>query len=280
MTVDALPTTRRRRLPPKVLPRLTLLVAFVAVMVIGGWLWPLDPEFQSFGSILEPPSWEHPFGTDALGRDVLARIFAGATPSLVVALVVGLLSGAVGITLGAIGGYFGGWLDALIGRIVDYFLTIPPFFFILALVALFGADTTRTAAIVGLTLWPGIARLVRAEFLTLREREFVSAARFLGVPTWAMITTEILPNAVQPALVQSAVNAARGVLIVASLGFLGLTDPEAIDWGSMISGTLRVSVSAWWALLIPGLAVTALVALLNSIGDAFAEGRALIGANE
>ncbi len=246
-----------------------LFLLLVAGLAIAGLSLPESYFLPDYSAIERPPSLAHPFGTDALGRDVLLRIALGAPTSLMVGLLVAGVSAVLGIAGGSLAGYLGGWVDALISRITDYFLTIPPFFFVLVAVAILGASTVGSSVIIGVALSAATARQVRAQFLSLRHREFVAAARLIGMSTPAVIFREILPNAIQPAVVQSALNAASGVLIHAGLGFLGLADPNIAEWGGLISENFARGLSAWWAIIAPGIAVTILVVGFTSLGDQF-----------
>lgn len=239
----------------------------VAGLAVAGFVLPEEYGLPDYAAIQQPPSLTHIFGTDALGRDMLVRIMRGAPTSLLVGASVAIVSAVLGIAGGALAGYRGGWVDALIGRITDYFLTIPPFFFVLVAVAILGASTFNSSIIIGVALSAATARQVRAQFLSLRHREFVSAARLVGMSTPGIIFLEILPNAVQPAIVQSALNAAAGVLIHAGLGFLGLSDPNVAEWGGMISENFARGLSGWWAIIAPGVAVTVLVVGFTALGD-------------
>ena len=243
------------------------LLLITALMAAAGLLLPESAFAPDYSAIQQAPSLAHPFGTDALGRDVLMRVLKGAPTSLLVGGVVALFSALLGIAGGAAAGYLGGWVDAVVSRLTDYFLTIPPFFFVLVAVAILGASTLNSSLIIGIALAASTARQVRAQFLTLRQREFVASARLIGMSTPAIIFSEILPNAIQPAIVQSALNAAAGVLIHAGLGFLGLSDPNVAEWGAMISENFARGLFGWWSILAPGVAVTMLVVGLTTVGD-------------
>lgn len=244
-----------------------ILLALTALMAAVGLMLPESAFAPDYGAIQQPPSAAHPLGTDGLGRDVLMRVLKGAPTSLLVGVVVALTSALLGIAGGGAAGYLGGWTDALVSRLTDYFLTIPPFFFVLVSVSILGASTLNSSLIIGIALAASTTRQVRAQFMTLRQREFVAAARLIGMSTPAIIFSEILPNAVQPAIVQSALNAAAGVLIHAGLGFLGLSDPNVAEWGAMISENFARGLFGWWGILAPGVAVTILIVGLTTLGD-------------
>lgn len=243
------------------------LLLLMIAMAARGLTLPASALAPDYGAIQQAPSWRHLLGTDALGRDMLQRILHGAPTSLLVGMVVALVSATLGITVGALAGYFGGWVDALLSRVIDYFLTIPPFFFVLVSVAILGASTLNSSLIIAIALAAPVARQARAQFLTLREREFVASARLIGMSDSAIIFSEILPNAMPPAIVQSALNAAAAVLIHAGLGFLGLSDPNVDEWGAMIAENFARGLFGWWSIMAPGVAVTLLVIGLTTLGD-------------
>jgi len=242
-------------------------LGLIALMAIGGHFMPESAVAPDYSALQQPPSLAHPFGTDSLGRDMLLRVIDGAPASLLVAVTVAIVSCVLGIAGGAAAGYFGKWVDIVISRTIDYFLTIPPFFFVLVSVFLLGASTFHSSLIIGIALSAPTARQVRAQFLTLRQREFVASARLIGMSTPAIIFFEILPNAIQPAIVQSVMNAAAAVLIHAGLGFLGLSDPNIAEWGAMIAENFAHGLFGWWSILAPGIAVMLLVLGLTALGD-------------
>lgn len=244
-----------------------LVLLAIAALAVAGLFLPESAVAPDYGALQQPPSLAHPFGTDSLGRDMVMRVIEGASASVMVALLVAFYSAALGIAGGAAAGYLGGWADAIISRTIDYFLTIPPFFFVLVAVFLLGASTLHSSVIIGIALSAVTARQVRAQFLTLRGREFVASAKLIGMSTPAIIVSEILPNALQPAIVQSVLNAAAGVLIHAGLGFLGLTDPNTAEWGGMIAENFARGLFGWWSILAPGVAVMCLVLGLTTLGD-------------
>lgn len=245
---------------------LLVLLAMMVLAVVGLFL-PESAVAPNYSALQQPPSLAHPFGTDSLGRDMVMRVIEGSSASVMVALLVASCSAVLGIAGGAAAGYLGGWVDAVISRTIDYFLTIPPFFFVLVTVFLLGASTLHSSLIIGIALSAVTARQVRTQFLTLRGREFVASARLAGMSTPAIIVSEILPNALQPAIVQSVLNAAAGVLIHAGLGFLGLTDPNMAEWGGMIAENFARGLFGWWSILAPGAAVMCLVLGLTTLGD-------------
>ena len=181
-----------------------------------------DPGAINISLQLQPPSWSYPLGTDDLGRDVLARILYGARISLLVGFVAVGIATTIGILLGSLAGYYGGWVDSLIMRFVDIMLCFPSFFLILAVIAFLEPSIWNIMIIIGLTGWMGVARLVRAEFLSLRERDFVVAARALGAKDGRIIFRHILPNAISPVLVSATLGVAGAILTESALSFLGI----------------------------------------------------------
>lgn len=265
MTTDS-PSTARFR-PGTWLSLGAILLAVSVAMAAAGLLLPASAFAPDYSAIQQAPSLAHPLGTDGLGRDMFMRVLKGAPTSLLVGVVVALTSALLGIVGGGAAGYLGGWVDVVINRLTDYFLTIPPFFFVLVAVSILGASTVNSSLIIGIALAASTTRQVRAQFMTLRQREFVAAARLIGMSTPRIIFSEILPNAIQPAIVQSTLNAAAGVLIHAGLGFLGLSDPDVAEWGAMISENFARGLFAWWGILAPCIAVTILIVGLTALGD-------------
>ncbi len=247
---------------------LMVVAALVVVATLAPWLAPFDPNAIDVKSILLPPSWTHPFGTDELGRDVYARMIHGARVSLQVGFVAAGLATLVGVFLGALAGYYGGWLEAGIMRFTDMMLCFPTFFLILAVIALLDPNILNIMAVIGLTSWMGVARLVRAEFLTLKEREFVLAVRSLGAGDARIIFRHILPNAMAPVLVALTLGVAGAILTESGLSFLGLgVQPPEPSWGNILSqGKDNIEI-AWWLSLFPGLAILVTVLGYNLLGE-------------
>ncbi len=219
-------------------------------------------------NILMPPSSTHFFGTDDLGRDVFSRMMWGARISLVVGFVSVGISSLIGITLGAIAGYYGRFVDMIIMRFVDIMLCIPGFFLILAVIAFLGPNIFNIMLIIGLTSWMGIARLVRAEFLSLKEREFVLGARASGASDFRIIFIHILPNALAPVFISAVLGVAAAVLLESSLSFLGLgVQPPTPSWGNILAdGKANIEI-AWWLSFFPGLAILITVLGYNLLGE-------------
>jgi len=245
--------------------------AIVAVMFLLAVLAPLlagDPGAIDISRRLQPPSWQFPLGTDDLGRDVLARILYGARISLLVGFVAVGIASLIGIVLGALAGYYGRWVDGLLMRFVDIMLCFPTFFLILAVIAFLEPSIWNIMIIIGLTGWMGVARLVRAEFLSLRERDFVQAARALGASDGRLIFRHILPNALSPVLVSATLGVAGAILTESALSFLGIgVQPPTPSWGNMLIAGKQTLGTAWWLSAFPGLAILVTVLGYNLLGE-------------
>jgi peptide/nickel transport system permease protein len=239
----------------------------MVVAIFAGAIAPVDP-FASVGAPLTPPSRAHVLGTDDLGRDLLAGIARGARTSLLVVVSVTALTAVIGVTIGAVAGYRAGSTDDVLMRLTEFVQVVPRFFLAVLVIALFGPGLDRLALVLGLTSWPAIARVVRAETLTLARREFVEAAHALGAPAWRVLARHVMPNALPAAIVVVSVNAGTVILMEAGLGFIGLGDPQAISWGYLANNAQRFLRVAWWMALFPGLAIALAVLGLNLLGDA------------
>lgn len=246
--------------------------ALVAVMSLGAvlapWIAPYDPNAINVNAMLLPPSAAHPLGTDALGRDVLSRILFGGRVSLWVGFVAVGISTAIGVALGLISGYFGKLVDEIIMRGVDVMLCFPSFFLILAVIAFLEPSLFNIMAVIGVTSWMGVARLVRAETLGLKQRDFIRAARAAGAGPGRIILRHVLPNALSPVLVSATLGVAGAILVESSLSFLGLgvQAPEP-SWGNMLTEGKEVLGVAWWLSVFPGLAILFTVLGYNLLGE-------------
>lgn len=228
----------------------------------------IDPSAIDVSKSLLPPSWEHPLGTDDLGREVLVRMLYGARISLLVGFVAVGISTLIGVVCGALAGYYGGWIDALIMRFVDIMLCFPTFFLILAVIAFLEPSIWNIMIVIGLTSWMGVARLIRAEFLTLRQRDFVLAAQALGATDLRLIFRHILPNALAPVLVSATLGVAGAILTESALSFLGIgVQPPTASWGNMLIIGKQTLGSAWWLSVFPGLAILITVLGYNLLGE-------------
>ena len=229
---------------------------------------PYDPSHLDAWHVLLPPSARHWFGTDELGRDVLTRVIYGARVSLKVGFVAVGIAVLIGTAVGLVAGFYGGWLDSLLMRLVDIMLCFPTFFLILAVIAMLEPSIWYIMIIIGLTGWMGVARLVRAEVLTLREREFVLAARGLGASDLRIIVRHILPNALSPVLVTATLGVAGAILTESALSFLGIgVQPPTPSWGNILTAGKDYIEFAWWLSLFPGLAILITVLAYNLLGE-------------
>jgi peptide/nickel transport system permease protein len=243
----------------------------VLVMFLLALVAPLlgrDPGAIDIAQRLQSPGWAHPMGTDDLGRDVLIRILYGARISLLVGFVAVGIATAIGIVLGALAGYYGRWVDALLMRFVDIMLCFPTFFLILAVIAFLDPSIWNIMIIIGLTGWMGVARLVRAEFLSLRERDFVLAARAIGASDARIIFRHVLPNALSPVLVSATLGVAGAILTESALSFLGIgVQPPTPSWGNMLIAGKQTLGTAWWLSVFPGVAILVTVLGYNLLGE-------------
>ena len=251
---------------------LILLGCVVLLAAAAGFYEPVDP-LRRAGEPLTWPfqSWETPLGTDQLGRDILAGILHGARISLLIGVVATVISIAIGVLIGALAGYFGGWVDDVLMRVTEAFQTIPNFVLLLALVAILGSSIENIVLAIGIVSWTAPARLARAEFMSLRRREFVDAVRNLGVGDAAIIFREILPNALPPVVVYASVIMALAILLESALAFLGLGDPNYASWGNMIGQGRAVLRTAWYVCAIPGIAIVLTVLSFSLLGEGLTE---------
>ena len=228
---------------------------------------PFDPFEIDLKEKFSPPNLTHLMGTDEFGRDIYSRIVWGTRVSLIIGVGTSLIAFVIGVSLGAISGYFGGKTDAVIMRVVEIFMTLPTFFLILTIVAIFGSNLLNVLILIAITRWPSTARLIRAQFLTFKQRDFVEAARGLGASKSRIIFSEILPNAIFPGIVDISMRSAGAIMIEASLSFLGLSDPNYISWGRMLNWAIHYLRQGWWVSVFPGIAIAITVLAFNLIGD-------------
>jgi len=252
-------------------PAMTGLV-IVAVLFIAAafapWLAPFDPQVIDTWNILQPPTWAHPFGTDSLGRDCLSRMIYGARISLLVGIVAVGIATLVGSILGALAGFYGGWIDLLLMRFVDVMLCFPTIFLIMAVIAFLEPSIWNIMVVIGLTGWMGVARLVRAEFLSLKTRDFVLAARIIGASDLRIIFSHILPNAAAPVLVSATLGIGSAILVESALSFLGIgVQPPTPSWGNMLTEGKDNLEIAWWLSFFPGMAILITVLGYNLLGE-------------
>jgi peptide/nickel transport system permease protein len=242
------------------------IILFVAIF--APLLSPYDPNYIDINSILLPPSFDHLMGTDGLGRDVLSRMLYGARISLFVGFVAVGIATLIGIFLGSIAGFYGGWLDSIIMRLVDIMLSIPSFFLILAVIAFLTPSIWNIMIVIGLTSWMGVTRLVRAEFLSLRQRDYVLASIVMGTSNTKVIIKHLLPNSLTPIIVSSVLGIASAVLIESGLSFLGLgVQAPTASWGNILTDGKEYIQFGWWLSLFPGLAILVTVLGYNLLGE-------------
>ena len=253
-------------------------IMIIAVMVLGAIFAPLVATHDPLEMDLSPegrlqgPSWEHFFGTDNLGRDVFSRMIYGSRISLSVGFIAVIISLVIGIMLGGLSGYYGGWVDGLIMRVVEVMYCFPTFFLIMIVITFLGPSIVNVMVVIGLTSWAGLCRLVRAEFLTLRERDFVYSAKVQRVPDGRIIFRHILPNAMAPVYVSATLSVGAAILIESALSFLGLgVQIPTPSWGNILTSGKNYIDYAWWLTLFPGLAILLTVLSFNLVGEGLRE---------
>ena len=257
---------------PTFVAGLAILSFFVAMALFAGWLFPSDPQDMVAQPLLWPgDDAAYPLGSDSLGRDVLAQLVYGTRASLLVGVASAAIGLAIGMVVGSAAGYFGGRVDTLLMRLVELFQTTPTFLLVIVIVAIREPSLSTIALAIGLASWPTVARLVRAQFRSLRESDFVMAARSLGYSSTRIIVQEILPNALPPVIVAASVMIANAILTEAGLSFLNMRDPNVISWGGMIGDGREQLRSAWFLTALPGAAIAAAVLSLNLVGDGLNE---------
>ncbi len=234
-------------------------------------LFPFSPWDMRGGPFMHPGEMDFLLGSDSLGRDVAAGIAYGARVSLLIGAVSTAVAVLVGITLGAVAGYAGGMIDDAIMRFTEFFQTVPSFLLAVVLVAIFSPSLSSIVAAIAIVSWPPVARVIRAEFLSLRSREFVQAAEVLGRSRTAIVFREILPNALSPIIVLASLMVASAILLESGLSFLGLGDPNMISWGFMIGAGRSVIRLAWWMSVFPGVAIFLTVLALNLVGEGLSD---------
>ncbi|OGV73178.1 MAG: peptide ABC transporter permease [Methylophilales bacterium RIFCSPHIGHO2_02_FULL_57_10] len=245
-----------------------IIASILLLAVLAPAIAPFDPDAIDVKSILLPPSSSHWMGTDSLGRDVFSRMLFGARISLLVGFVAVGIATAIGVVLGAISGFYRGWVDVFVMRLVDVMLSIPTFFLILAVIAFLTPSIWNIMIVIGLTSWMGVTRLVRAEFLSLREREFVLSAQTLGAKNSRLIFRHLLPNSLTPIIVSFVLGVASAVLVESGLSFLGLgVQPPQASWGNILTDGKEYIQFAWWLSLFPGLAILLTVLGYNLLGE-------------
>ncbi len=262
-----------RRAPTAVVAAAVLGLVCLAALT-APWLAPHDPREQVLERRLFPPAWTaggnwaFPLGTDHLGRDILSRLIYGSRISLLVGITAVVISGLLGVTLGLLAGYYGGRLDALIMRMVDVQLAFPFILLAIAIIAVLGPGLRNVIVVLGVAGWMVYARVVRGQVLALKEKEFVAAARALGVPNRVIIPRHLLPNVLTPVIIVATFAVATTIITEASLSFLGLGVESIIPtWGSMLADGRAYIGRAWWLTTFPGLAILFTVLSINVLGD-------------
>ncbi|MFV0462067.1 MAG: ABC transporter permease [Nostocoides sp.] len=243
-----------------------MILVFAAIAVFAPALAPYDP-FQVSRDVLQAPSAAHLLGTDDVGKDILSQLIYGARVSLFVGLATGLGSLVVGVIVGGIAGYVGGWVDNVLMRIAEVFQVMPAMLIAIVIVAVIGRSVFLTALAVIIAVWPQSARIVRSQFISLRNTEFVDAARISGTPVLRIILVEILLVAFPPIIVQAALDVGRGMLLEAGLSFLGLGDPNTSSWGGLLRDAQPYLSDAWWFSIPAGICIALMVLSFNLLGD-------------
>jgi peptide/nickel transport system permease protein len=247
---------------------LVIALLFLGVAIVAPLVAPYGPDQQSLGDRLHPPSPQHLFGTDDLGRDILSRVMLGAQISLRVGVLAVLIALVTGTTLGLLAGYLGGWVDGIFMRGLDIVLAFPSTLLAIGIVAMRGPGLEMALVAIGIVNIPVYARLARSMTLSVKEREYVMAARCLGVPGPRIVGRHVLPNSLTPLIVQATLGIATAIIEAAGLGFLGLgAQPPAPEWGLMLTNGRAFLINAPWAMIFPGLAIMLTVLAFNLVGD-------------
>ena len=242
------------------------------IVVLAGFFGPVLYQTDPWAFVTRPFLWpgdrtDFPLGSDYMGRDVLAGLIHGARVSLLIGIAATAAALGIGLLVGALAGYFRGWIDDVLMRFTEVFQTIPNFIFVIVLVAIFKPRIETIVVTIGIVSWPPIARLVRAEFLSLREREFVQSCIVVGMSEPRIILTQVLPNCLAPVIVLASIMVATAILIEAGLSFLGLGDPNVMSWGKMIGDARDSLRTAWYLSAIPGVAILLTVLSINLVGE-------------
>ncbi|HEY0286210.1 MAG TPA: ABC transporter permease [Pseudomonas sp.] len=262
------PALRRFVRNPTALAGLVFLIVITLLALTAPLLYPGDPLDMEADALLWPgQDWHYPLGTDALGRDVMAGVVHGGRVSLLVGILASLFGVLLGLSIGAMAGYFGGKIDYALQRLIEIFQTMPSFVLLVALVAIAQPSVSTLIFAIGVISWPTVARLVRAEVRSIREREYILAARSVGYTHLRIIVLEVLPNILPTLIVTASIMVASAVLMESALSFMGLGDPNQVSWGSMIGSGREQIRTAWYLTAIPGFAIFLTVLAFNLIGD-------------
>ncbi len=260
----------RFRRQPGALFGVAVLVLLLSMALFAAIIAPGDP-FATSRQVFLPPSASHPFGTDDLGRDLFRSVIHGARASLLVGVATTIIATVIGVLVGACAGYFGGFVDDLLMRLTELFQVVPRFFLVLIAAALFGSSFRLIILLLGLTYWPGTARLLRAQVLSLRTREHVVAARAIGVREPVILVRHVLPMALPPIITLAALTVGGAILVEAGLSFLGLGDRNVVSWGALLNDAQQFVRRAWWLSAFPGIAITLTVLGMNLLADGLNE---------
>jgi peptide/nickel transport system permease protein len=250
---------------------LWIVVILALLALFAPLIAPYDP-LEGIGGLrgarLVPPSWAHPFGTDDLSRDILSRVLYGSRLTLLVVLLVAVIATPIGLAVGTTAGYFGGWVDVVLMRITDIFMAFPRLILALAFASALGPGIENAIIAIAITAWPPYARLARAETLTIRETDYINAARLQGASSLRILWGHVTPQCLSSAIVRVTLDMAGIILIAAGLGFLGLgAQPPQPEWGAMIAGGRRFIIDQWWVATMPGLAIFVVALGFNLLGD-------------
>jgi len=246
----------------------SILLGLVLIAIFAPWIAPYGINEQDLGRRLLHPSAQHLFGTDELGRDIFSRVVFGARITLYIVTLVALIAGPVGLAIGAASGYFGGWTDTVLMRITDVFLSFPPLILALAFAAALGPGIENAVIAIALTAWPPIARLARAETLTVRSSDYIAAIRAQGAPAWRILVKHIMPMCLSSVIVRITLAMAGIIITAAGLGFLGLgAQPPMPEWGAMLSTGRQYLLGSWFIAASPGIAIIITSLAFNLFGD-------------
>jgi peptide/nickel transport system permease protein len=247
---------------------LALVVALVIIAALAPWIAPFPPSIGELSARLQPPSAQHWFGTDDQGRDILSRLMHGSRITLYVVVLVAVLAAPIGLLVGTAAGYAGGWLDAVLMRITDIFLAFPRLILALAFVAALGPGIENAVIAIAITSWPPYARIARAETLTIRQADYISAVKLLGASPVRIVLRHVMPLCVPSVIVRVTLDMAGIILTAAGLGFLGLgAQPPMPEWGAMIAAGRAYVLDQWWVAAAPGAAIFIVSLAFNLLGD-------------
>jgi peptide/nickel transport system permease protein len=266
---------RRTFRSPSALIGAVILIALVLASLAAPLLTAADPNAMNPSQALRPPSLVHPMGTDNIGRDNLARFLYGGRLSLLVGVIAIAIGATAGITIGAVAGYFGGWVDSVLSWAMDVLISFPDVLLALAMIAVLGPGLTNAMIAVGIAFVPGFARLTRSSVLSIRELNYVEAARALGASDASILLGHLLPNSLRPLLVLTTLSIGSAILTGAALSFLGLgAQPPTPEWGAMLNAGQKFVRQAWWLTLFPGIGIFLTILSLNLLGDALSDAAA------